>query len=298
MNKWLRSTEFLQFAVQDGVAWITLNRPEKRNALSRALLEELRAALLEADDRRTVHCIVLQGAGKDFCSGYDMSAGGTPASGAPSASDYDAGQYRQGAARMDDDAWRLERNGMDILTIFDLHKPVIAAVHGNCVAGGTDLALACDMVIAATDARIGFPATRQQGTPPMHWWLYNVGPQWAKRMLLTGDLISGRDAARIGLVLKAVPAAKLVQEAAALAGRMALIDPDILAANKRIVNMGMELMGARTLQRFAAETDARGHQAAGAQAFNRVAREQGLSRAFKLRDAPFGDGMVRLEDEC
>lgn len=294
MHKWLRTTECLTFEVEGAVATITLNRPEKRNALSRTLLRELREALLEADDRKAIRCVVLQGAGKDFCAGYDMAAS-SPA-GAPAEEGYDPALYRRSADGIDDDAWRLERNQAEILTIFDMHKPVIAAVHGHCVAGGTDLALACDMVIAAQDARIGFPAVRSQGTPPMHWWIYNVGPQWAKRLLLTGDMISGRDAARINLVLKAVPAVRLQQEAQAVARRLALIDADILAANKRIVNMGMELMGARTLQRFAAETDARGHLAAAAQEFTRVARSEGLARAFKRRDAPFGDGMVHLDD--
>lgn len=291
MNKWLRSTDFLTFDIQNGVAWITLNRPAKRNALSRDLLRELREAMIEADDRKSVHCIVLQGAGQDFCSGYDLAPRDAGTDG------FDPGDYRQGAASVADDIWRLEKNQADILTIFDLHKPVIAAVHGHCVAGGTDLALSCDMVIAASDARIGFPATRAQGTPPMHMWLHNVGPQWAKRMLLTGDLISGKDAARIGLVLHSVPAARLRDAAGKLAARMALIDSDVLAANKRIVNMGLELMGTRTLQRFAAETDARAHQAEAARAFNRSAREIGLSQAFRLRDAPFGPEMVKLDDD-
>lgn len=291
-RKWLRTTECLTFAVEGAVATVTLNRPEKRNALSRTLLRELREAMLEADDLRAVRCVILAGAGKDFCAGYDLAP--PPVSGA----EYDPADYRQGGATVDDDIWRLERNQADILTIFDLHKPVIAAVQGNCVAGGTDLALSCDLVIAARDARIGFPATRSQGTPPMHMWLHNVGPQWAKRLLLTGDSVTGRDAARIGLVLQSVPAERLMAEARALAERLALIDADVLAANKRIVNMGLEMMGMRTLQRFAAETDARGHQAAAAREFNRVAREQGLSRAFKLRDAPFGDGFVRPEEEA
>lgn len=295
-DKWLRTTECLTFAVEGAVARITLNRPEKRNALSRTLLRELREALLEADDRKAIRCILLEGAGKDFCSGYDMAA--SSPNGAPIDGDYDPSLYRRGADAIDDDAWRLERNGADILTIFDLHKPVIAAVQGHCVAGGTDLALSCDLVIAAHDAKIGFPAVRSQGTPPMHWWIYHVGPQWAKRMLLTGDMLSGRDAAKINLVLKSVPAAKLHDEAMALAQRVALIDADVLAGNKRIVNMAMELMGARTMQRFAAETDARGHLAAAARAFTATAKTEGLSRAFKLRDAPFGDGMVRPGEEA
>jgi len=291
MRKWLKSTEFLTFDVTGAIATITLNRPEKRNALSRALLREMRDALLEADDLRAVRVVILKGAGKDFCAGYDVS-GPAPGDG------FDANLYRQpGSVSIADDTWRLERNQSDIMTLFDMHKPVIAAVHGNCVAGGTDLALSCDMVIAARDARIGFPATRAMGTPPMHMWLHNVGPQWAKRLLLTGDSLTGRDAAKIGLVLKAVPAARLDQEARALAERMALIDADMLAANKRIVNMGLELMGARTLQRYAAETDARSHQSAAAKDFGAFAREQGLSKAFKRRDAPFSDEYVKLDDE-
>jgi len=290
VNKWLKSTHCLIFEEKDGVAWVTLNRPEKRNAMNRTLLRELREAMLEADDRKSIHCVVLMGAGKDFCSGYDIS----PVTGEEG---YDPDLYRKSSNCVDDDIWRLVRNQSDILSIFDMHKPVIAAIHGNVVAGGTDLALSCDMVIAANDARIGFPAVRSQGTPPMHWWVYHVGPQWAKRLLLTGDMITGRDAAKIGMALQAVPAAKLKDAAAALAARMARIDPDVLAANKRNVNMAMELMGARTIQRFAAETDARGHQAAAAKEFTRVARSEGLSRAFKLRDEPFGDGMVRVDSD-
>lgn len=290
MRKWLKSTEFITFDIEGAIATITLNRPEKRNALSRALLRELREALLEADDLRAVRVVILKGAGKDFCAGYDVS-GPAPGDG------WDPSLYRQpGSISIADDTWRLERNQADIMTLFDMHKPVIAAVHGNCVAGGTDLALCCDLVIAARDARIGFPATRAMGTPPMHMWLHNVGPQWAKRMLLTGDSLTGRDAAKIGLVLKAVPAARLGDEAKALAGRMALIDADLLAANKRIVNMGLELMGARTLQRYSAETDARSHQSAAAKEFGRVAREEGLGKAFKRRDQPFGDEYVQLDE--
>lgn len=292
MRKWLKSAELLTFEVDGHVARITLNRPEKRNALSRQLLGELRLAMLEADDLRAVRCVVLLGAGRDFCAGYDVSAP------VVKGQDWDPALYRQpGAVSIADDTWRLERNQADIMTIFDLHKPVIAAVQGNCVAGGTDLALSCDMVIAARDARIGFPATRAMGTPPMHMWLHNVGPQWAKRLMLTGDMLSGRDAQKIGLVLKAVAPEKLVDEAMTLARRVSLIDSDVLAANKRIVNMGMELMGARTLQRFAAETDARSHQSEAAKNFGKTAREKGLSAAFKERDKPFGDGMVRVEDE-
>ena len=119
-------------------------------------------------------------------------------------------------------------------------------------------------------------------------------PQWAKRLLLTGDLIGGRDAATIGLVLKAVPADRLGAEVEALADRLALIDADLLSANKRIVNIGLELMGARTLQRMAAEMDARGHLAESRTAFNRTVLDDGLKEAVRQRDEPFGAGRVEL----
>src|SRR5207249_1913314 len=115
---------------------------------------------------------------------------------------------------------------------------------------GTDLALMCDMIIAAEDAKIGFPAVRANGTPPINLWTYHVGPQWAKRILMTGDSLWGRDAARIGLVLEAVPAEELDAAADDLVRRVSCIDAELLSAQKRVVNMAMELSGARTLMRF------------------------------------------------
>ncbi|MCB1743999.1 MAG: enoyl-CoA hydratase/isomerase family protein, partial [Gammaproteobacteria bacterium] len=172
--------------------------------------------------------------------------------------------------------------------------PVIAQVHGYCLAGGTDLALLSDMVIAAEDAVFGFPPARDLGSLPNQMWLYHCGPQWAKRLLLTGDTVTGAEAASIGLVMKAVPAELLEDEVEGLADRLARIDPDLLSANKRIVNLGMELMGARTLQRLAAENDARAHLAPGTRRFREVARSQGLKAALKARDAEFGDGRARV----
>jgi enoyl-CoA hydratase len=122
-----------------------------------------------------------------------------------------------------------------------------------------------------------------------------VGPRWAKRLLLTGDTITGAEAAKIGLVLKAVPAELLSAEVEGLADRLALIDPDLLSANKRIVNVGLELMGARTLQRLAAENDARAHLAESARQFRLTAREEGLKAVLRERDEKFGDGRARVE---
>jgi enoyl-CoA hydratase len=292
MAKWLKTTETITFEVRDRIAWITLNRPEKRNALSWRTLQELRDALLEADDLNSVHCVVLGANGRDFCSGWDLTGGEASPVMEQQAAQSSTSEYRSQTSTIDDDIWQLGRMNELRMVMFDMHKPVIAKIHGNCLANGTDIALLADLVIVASDARIGYPPVRAQGSPPSHMWLYNMGPQWAKRMLLTGDLLRGKDAARLGLALESVPAAKLDAHVEALAKRISAVAPDLLSCNKRIVNLGLELMGAKTLQRLASETDARGHLSAGRMQFRRSIEELGLKEAVRRRDAPFGDGMV------
>jgi enoyl-CoA hydratase len=275
--------EQITYAIHGSTAIVTLNRPERRNALSGKLLRELNAALLEADEHNAVHCVVLRGAGPHFCAGADLneySSGRGPA-------------YR-GREEIDDDIWRLEQGQRMRVQIFDMHKPVIAQVHGTCIGIGTELAWFCDLIIVADDARIGFPPVRDLGTPPGSMWLYHCGPQWAKRLLLTGDSLTGKDAAAVGLALKSYPADQLEAEVMRLADRMGLVDPHLLSANKRIVNLGLELMGARTIQRIGAEIDARGHLAPKARAFRETMREHGVKHAFHQRDAAFGSGFASV----
>ena len=279
------------YEVADGRARITLNRPDKLNALTLELQAELAEALWEADNDRAVHCVILRGAGRAFSAGYDLSGSG---SNVPVSRVQDDGRSYRGSRSIDDDAWQLERAQRYRMALFDMHKPSIAQVHGYCLAGGTDIALLCDMVIAAKDATFGFPPARDLGALPNNMWLYNVGPQWAKRLTLTGDTVTGAEAQEIGLVLKAVPRDLLEQEVEGLASRMAHIDPDLLSANKRIVNMGLELMGARTLQRMAAENDVRGHNTRAADAYRASVREHGLNATLRSRDRKFGDGRARV----
>ncbi|RAM66810.1 enoyl-CoA hydratase [Herbaspirillum rubrisubalbicans] len=292
MAKWLESGECVTFDVAERVARITLNRSEKRNAINGVLLRELKQALLEADDLRSVNVIVLQGAGRDFCAGYDL----VTTYGDRKQQEADASAYRGSTKSFDDDCWSMERQNETVNLMAAIHKPIICKVQGNCLAGGTDLALACDMVIAADTARIGFPATRANGSPPAHMWFYHVGPQWAKRLLLTGDSLAGRDAARLGLVMEAVPAEQLDAEVDELARRLSFVDADLLSANKRIVNLALELSGASTLQRLAVENDARAHLSQGPRRaqFKADMEAVGLKEALKSRDAPFGDGMIKL----
>ncbi|HCV00428.1 MAG: enoyl-CoA hydratase [Dehalococcoidia bacterium] len=273
--------ETIIYEVERGRARITLNRPEKLNALSIQLQEELNQALWEADNDNRVHTVILRGAGRAFSAGYDL----TPRNPAPR----DLDDHSRDGRTFDDDAWRMEQSQRLRMAIFDMHKPVIAQIHGYCVAGGTDVALLCDMIIAADDTLIGFPPARAQGALPNNMWLYNVGPQWAKRLMLSGDFVTGADAAKIGLVLKAVPLDLLEQEVEGLADRLAMIDTELLSANKRIINIGLEIMGARTLQRIATENDARAHLAPSASEFGARSRQDGLKAALQWRDNKFGD---------
>ena len=283
--------ESIVYEVEDGRARITLNRPEKLNALTVKLMTELHEALWEADNDTSVHCVILRGAGRAFSAGYDLT--GADSDYPPSRVHSEEKRYR-GATSVDDDAWRLERSQRLRMALFDMHKPSIAQIQGYCLAGGTDVALLCDMLVAADDALIGFPPTRDLGSPPNHMWVYHVGPQWAKRLLLSGDMITGAEAQQIGLVMKAVPREHLEAEVEQLADRLAMIDPDLLSANKRVVNLALELMGTRTMQRLAAENDVRGHNSAAALGWAERVREGGLRGALQGRDGKFGDGLVRV----
>ncbi len=287
----LADFENIVYEVENGRARITLNRPEKLNALSLELQSEMNEALWEADNNNDVHCVILRGEGRAFSAGYDLtgSGGRVPVSRIQSSEN----SYRGGRS-IDDDAWQLERAQRYRMAIFDMHKPVIAQVHGYCLAGGTDVALLCDMVICSDDTKFGFPPARDLGALPNNMWLYNIGPQWAKRLTLTGDTINGPEAQQIGLVLKSVPMEYLEQEVEQLADRLQMIDPDLLSANKRIINTALELMGARTLQRMAAENDVRGHNTKGAAGYMKSFQEKGLKETLRERDAKFGDGRVRV----
>jgi enoyl-CoA hydratase len=257
------------------VCRLTLNRPRQHNPLTPRCVDELLTAVAGAGQDPDVRVVVIRGTGPSFSSGYGI----IPEDIRPSDQNARSGIEGDVTAMLDLAAgWS---------RIWDCTIPVIAQVHGNCLAGGTDLALHCDIVVAADDARIGFPPVRSMGVPPTNMWLYHLGPQWTKRLLFTGDTVSGVDAASIGLVQSAVPGPELEDTVIALATRIALVGRDLLVANKRVINQGVELMGRSQLQRFAALNDAVAHRSADARAFTSRAAEVGLKRAVQERDAPF-----------
>jgi len=258
-----------------------------------------------------VHCVIITGAGPDFCSGYDLQ----------DRTKLDSDEFVQlrnrygldgvrpkskewmenvrGFSSFEDDLYSIERTQRFLLHIFDMHKPVIACVQGKCLAGGISLAFCCDIVVCTDDCEIGFPPARDFGVLPLNMMMYHSGPQWTKRMLLTGDSISGRDAAKIGLVLKSLSTQEAAeQEAHAIADRMALIPNGLLAANKRSVNLGMELMGVRTMQRLNAGLDARGHlSGTWFTGMNEAAAKAGgLANLFRQRNNQFGKGVAHVDE--
>lgn len=265
-----------------GIVRITLNVPERRNAISTEMQGELIAAVEAAGRDSSAGCVVIKGAGKGFCSGYDISSG-----------------------RMEGgEAISMPRRTLDTVAmsrqwsrIWDASIPVIAQVHGFCLAGGTDLALNCDLVLVEDKATIGFPALRMGGTPPTSMWLYNLGPQWAKRLLLTGDTFTGRMAEKIGFALEAHPADQLESKVDFLARRIVAMGRDITGINKFVLNRGIELMGRATLQNIAASLDSVANQAPEMAAFQKRAAEVGLGAAFKERDAAFAEGVpIDIDD--
>ncbi|HBF01346.1 MAG: crotonase/enoyl-CoA hydratase family protein [Dehalococcoidia bacterium] len=272
------SYQFIKYEASGGIARVILNRPEKLNALSQQLQSELIECLTNADEDPEIRVITLRGAGRAFCAGYDIT---------PPQSDEDRETTEARRGNIRSDMQRLQKTARLMTSIFDLSKPVIAGIHGHVIAGGTDLALHCDIIIAAEDANIGFPPVRSMGTPPTHMWTYMVGPQWAKWFMLTGETVSGKEASDIGLVWKSVPAEGLDAAVENLAIKMAKIPWEMLAANKSIVNKALDLMGRNMMQVIAAETDAVSHQSPIVKEFNEISSQQGLKAALEWRDSPF-----------
>jgi enoyl-CoA hydratase len=254
---------------------VTLNRPDHHNPLTPRCVREILGAVDDAGTDAAASVLIIRSTGRSFSSGYGFIA-----------EDTDRGDFPVHET-IEGDVSAMLALATNWSKIWDCPIPVIAQVQGNCLAGGTDLALHCDLVVAAEDARLGFPPVRSMGVPPTNMWLYHLGPQWTKRLLFTGDTLSGTEAKGIGLVVATAETDLLDQVVLDLAQRIALIGRDLLVANKRVVNTGVELMGRSQLQRFAAVNDAIGHRAPEAIAFNERIGEVGLREAVKERDAAF-----------
>jgi enoyl-CoA hydratase len=263
-----------------GVRRITLNRPEKRNAINNGMRAELFDALEAADVDDAVHVTIVRGAGPCFSSGYDLK---------PAAAD-ERPYYTAGG----DGSWsRHVTEGW--VRIWDLAKPVIAQVHGYCLAGASELATGCDLVYMAEDARMGYPAVRF-GVPDMHFHAWFLGMRKAMEMMLTGDSITGVEAVARGWANDAFPADELDERVLEIARRISLVPAELLQLNKRVVHRQMDAMGMRAGIRAGTELCALGTHTQAMRDFIDASREHGLTNALQERDAPFGDYRTTAAD--
>ena len=253
---------------------ITMNRPDKRNALNHPLRGGLLNALRTGDADPNVRVMIVRGAGPSFSAGYDLGDGNEGEE-LPFYTPGGEGHWPRHVT----EGW---------MSIWDLATPVIAQVHGYCLAGGSELATGCDLVYVAEDAQMGYPAVRF-GVPDMHFHAWLLGMRTAMEMMLTGDSISGVEAARQGWANRAYPADELEERVLEIATRIAQVDPELLQLNKRLVHRQMDAMGFRAGIRAGTELCALGTHTEALRRFIGDARSRGLTTALSDRDAKFGD---------
>ena len=274
-----------------GIARLVLNRPERFNAINDDMPGEIRRAVEWAEDNDAIHVIVIEGAGKGFCGGYDLS-------------DYAESEIEH-PCQQESYPWdpmvdyrTMKRNTEDFMSLWRCSKPTIAKVHGAAVAGGSDIALCCDLLVMADDARIGYMPTRVWGCPTTAMWTFRLGPARAKQMMFTGDMISGSQAAEWGLANIAVPAQELEDATLRLARRIAGVPRGHLAMHKMVVNQVMLAQGLEQAQMSAAVFDGITRHNPEGMWFRRYAQTEGFKAAIEWRDSgrpiPEGDDARRL----
>jgi enoyl-CoA hydratase len=306
----------VQYAVDGRVARITLNRPQRGNGINRALLTALEHAVERADLDPDVSVLLLSGNGKGFCGGYDLvqsaesqgqleaeadadadGAGAGPEVGGPgfpSGSPIDPEVMR--ANHDPSAAWdptvdyaMMSRNVRAFMSLFHCGKPVVCKVHGFCVAGGTDMALCSDLLLIAADAKIGYPPARVWGSPTTSLWAYRLGAQRAKRLLFTGDSLSGAEAVEWGLAIEAPSAADLDERTEALVARIARVPVNQLRMMKLLVNQSLYAQGLHATQVLGTVFDGVARHTPEGYAFQGLAAREGFRAAVRERDEPFGD---------
>jgi len=278
------SYQCIDYDAAEAVATITLNRPEHLNTIVPPMLDELEDAVGKAIRDRAVKVIVLQGAGRSFCAGFNFAGGFTYwddhlATGGQ----WDAGRDLM-MVTSQETGW-VPR----FMSLWRSPKPVIAQVHGWCVGGGSEMALCADIVVASEDAVIGTPYSRMWGCHHAGMWVYRLGLAKAKELALTGRGVSGREAVEIGLINKAVPFAELQAEVRRQALQLTSIPSSQLAAMKLVVNQAYDNMGLSTTQMFGSVMDSMMRNTPEAHRFIEMANREGVPAAVAERDGPFGD---------
>jgi enoyl-CoA hydratase len=261
--------------LREATSWgvrLTLNRPAKLNALSAELRDALAEAIADAaaDDR--VRVIAIAGAGRAFCAGYDLSEAAPPT----------AWEWRD----------VLDRDVRATLAIWSCPKPVIAQVHGYALAGGLELAMACDLVVAAEGSQLGEPEIRFGSAPVTLLMPFLIGQKKTRELLLTGDLIDAVEAERIGLVNRVVPADRLALEVDALADRLARVPPDVMAPTKLMLNRAMDAAGFAAALGMGLDLQAFINMSETAREFDGIVRADGLKAALAWRDRRYDERLA------
>jgi enoyl-CoA hydratase len=291
--------ETLTYEVDGRVARIVLDRPERGNGITTAMPVELADCVERANLDPAVHAIALAGNGSGFCGGYDLVAsaegemselGGD----APPGSPLDPATIAANHAPESNwdpvvDYQFMSRNVRGFMSLFHSEKPVLCKVHGFCVAGGTDMALCSDLLVIADDAKIGYPPARVWGSPTTAMWAHRLGPMRAKRLLLTGDSLTGAEAAEWGLATEAAPAAELDRRFERLLERVARLPVNQLVMMKLLVNQAVQAQGLAHSQVLGTFFDGVARHTEEGHAFVRRAGEAGFREAVRERDEPFGD---------
>lgn len=283
------------------IARITLDRPERGNGITRRMVCELEQCVEQADLDPAVHAILLSGNGKGFCGGYDLveSAEGqgrlgedglSPPPGSPldpvtMAANHDP----SGTWDPMVDYAMMSRNVRGFMSLFHCGKPVVCKVHGFCVAGGTDMALCSDLLVIAADAKIGYPPARVWGSPTTSMWMHRLGPQRAKRLLFTGDSLSGAEALEWGLAIEAPTPERLDERTEILLERIARTPINQLRMMKLLVNQSLYAQGLHTTQALGTLLDGVARHTPEGYAFQQRAMQAGFREAVRERDEPFGD---------
>jgi enoyl-CoA hydratase len=289
----------MTYEAADRVARITLNRPARGNGITRQLVGELEHCVERADLDPAVHAILLAGNGGGFCGGYDLvesaegqgrlgeddAAAGSPLDPAVMAANHDpAGTWDAMV-----DYAMMSRNARAFMSLFHCGIPVVCKVHGYCVAGGTDMALCSDLLIIAADAKIGYPPARVWGSPTTSMWAHRLGAQRAKRLLFTGDCLSGAEALEWGLAIEAPAPEQLNARTEILLERIARMPLNQLRMMKLLVNQSLYAQGLHTTQVVGTLLDGVARHTAEGYAFQQRAMQAGFREAVRERDEPFGD---------
>jgi enoyl-CoA hydratase len=290
----------MTYEVTERIARITLNRPARGNGITLDMPRELAACVERANLDPAVHVIALSGNGSGFCGGYDLVESaegrrtGSDDPSRPAGSPLDPLVLMQN--HLPNTAWdpmtdyaMMSRNVRGFMSLFHGEKPVVCKVHGFCVAGGTDMALCSDLLVIADDAKIGYPPARVWGSPTTSIWVHRLGIEKAKRLLFTGDCLSGKEAAAWGLAIESAPAEKLDERFEVLLGRIARMPINQLVMMKLLLNQTLMAQGLHTTQLVGTVFDGLTRHTKEGYAFQQRAAEAGFKQAVRERDEPYGD---------